>query len=99
VRQGIAEVDQQAVAEILRDMPLKAANHLGASRLIGSHHLTQFLWVELASERRRVHQITKQHRELAAFGFRRTRLCSLLGQLNLWNLRRWCGWRGPVQWF
>jgi len=39
VRQGIAEVDEQAITEILRDMPLKAGDHLGADLLIGPHHL------------------------------------------------------------
>jgi hypothetical protein len=39
VRQGIAKIDQQPIAQILRDMPLKAANHLGAGGLIGAHHL------------------------------------------------------------
>jgi hypothetical protein len=39
MRQGVAEVDEQAIAEILGDMPLKAGNHLGAGLLIGPHHL------------------------------------------------------------
>ena len=68
VRQGIAKVDQQAIAEILRNMPLKAGNHLGAGVLIGPHHLAQVFRVELAGERGGVHQVTKQHGELAAFG-------------------------------
>jgi short-chain 2-methylacyl-CoA dehydrogenase len=68
VRQGIAEVDQQAIAEILGDMPLKAGDHLGAGVLIGPHHLAPLLRVELAGEHGGVHQVTKQHRELAAFG-------------------------------
>src|SRR2546425_10421074 len=34
VRQGIAEIDQQAIAEILGDMPVIEGNHLGAGRLI-----------------------------------------------------------------
>ena len=33
VGQGIAKVDQQAIAEVLGDMPLKAGDHLGAGRL------------------------------------------------------------------
>ena len=54
VRQGIAKVDEQAIAQILRDMPLKAGDHLGTGVLIGPHHLTQLFRVELAGERRRV---------------------------------------------
>ena len=50
VRQGVAEVDKQAVAEILGDMPLKAGDHFGAGGLIGLHHLAQLFWVELAGQ-------------------------------------------------
>ena len=38
VCQRIAKVDQQAIAEILGDMALKAGDHLGAGVLIGPHH-------------------------------------------------------------
>ena len=68
VRQGVAEVDEQAIAEILGDMPLKAGDHLGAGLLIGPHHLAQVFRVELAGQRCRVHQITEEHGELTAFG-------------------------------
>ena len=70
VGQGVAEVDEQAIAQILGDMALKAGDHLGAGLLIGSHHLAQVFRVELAGQRRRVHQITKHHGELAPFGLR-----------------------------
>ena len=74
VRQGVAEVDEQTIAEILRDMAVKAGDHLGAGLLIGPHHLAPVFGVELAGEHGRIHQITEQHRELAAFGVGRTRL-------------------------
>jgi hypothetical protein len=64
----ITEVDEQAVAQILRNMPLKAGNHLGAGVLIGQDHLTPVFRVELAGEHGRVHQVTEQDGELAAFG-------------------------------
>jgi hypothetical protein len=67
VRPGVAKVDEQAIAQILRDMPVKAGDHLGAGILIGPHHLVQLFRVKLASESGRVHQVTKQHRQLAAF--------------------------------
>ena len=51
-------------------MPLEAGDHLGARVLIGPHHLAQVFGVELAGEDGRVHQVTKQHGELAAFGLR-----------------------------
>jgi hypothetical protein len=46
--------------------------------LIGPHHFAPLLRVELAGERGGIHEITEQHRELAAFGIR-----------GLWG-----GWRG-----
>src|SRR4030095_15553805 len=70
VRPRVAEVDEQAIAEILRDIPLKAGDQLSASLLIGAHHLVQLFRVELAGEDGRVHQVTEQHGELAAFGLR-----------------------------
>ena len=73
MRQGVAEVDQQAIAEILGDIALKAGDHLGAGVLIGPHHLAQLLGVELAGEHGRVHQVAEQHGELAAFGLGRLR--------------------------
>jgi hypothetical protein len=74
--QGVAEVDEQAIPEILRDMPLKAGNHLGTDLLIGPHHRTQVFWIKLAGQHCGIHQVTEQHGELAPFGFR----------------RRWGGW-------
>ena len=81
VRQRVAEVDEQAIAEILRDMPLKAGDHLGARVLIGPHHLAEVFRVKLAGEDGGVHQVTEQHGELAAFG--------------LW--RRGCSWERCMQ--
>jgi hypothetical protein len=52
VRQGVAEVDQQAVAEVLRDMPLIPGDDLGTGVLIGSYHLAPLFRVELARQRR-----------------------------------------------
>jgi hypothetical protein len=49
-------------------MSLKAGDHLGTGLLIGPHYGAELFWVELASECSRVHQVTKQHGELAAFG-------------------------------
>src|SRR3989442_15039537 len=100
MRQGVAEVDQQTIAEILRDMAFKAGNYLGAGLLIGAHHLAQVFGIELAGEYGRVYQVTKQYSELAAFGVRRTadgwegvlllgRLC-LVGAW-LYRLRSWRG--------
>jgi hypothetical protein len=67
VGQGVPEVDQQAITEILGNIPLKTGNHLGTRVLISPHHLAQLFRVELAGEHGRVHQVTEQHRELAPF--------------------------------
>ena len=68
VRQGVAEVDQEPIAEVLGDMPLEAGDHFGAGGLIVLHHLAQLFRVELARQARRVHQITEQDGELPSFG-------------------------------
>ena len=64
---GIAEVDEQTIAEILRDMPVKTGDYLGAGVLIGLHHLLQVFGVKLCRERGRADQVTEEHRELAPF--------------------------------
>jgi hypothetical protein len=73
VRQRVAEVDQEPIAEVLGDMPVKTGDHLGARLLVGSHHLAPRFRVELTGECRRVHQITEQDGELTAFGLRELR--------------------------
>src|SRR4029453_11191698 len=65
---GVAEVDQQAVAEVLGDVPVIALDHLGAGVLIGPHHLPPLFRVEPAGECGRIYQVAEKHRELAAFG-------------------------------
>jgi hypothetical protein len=75
VRQRVAEVDEQAIAEILGDMPVIARNHPGAGVLIGPHHCAQLFRVQLAGEHGRVYQVTEQHRELATFRIRGTYGC------------------------
>jgi hypothetical protein len=75
MRLGIAKVDQQAVAQVLGDIAVKAADHLGARLLIGPDHLPPVFGIEVRGEGGRVHQITKQHRELPALGLWSTRFC------------------------
>jgi hypothetical protein len=69
---GVAKVDQEAIAQILRNVSLKAPNHLGADGLVGADHLTPVFWIELPGQRRRAHQVAKQHGQLSAFGLMRT---------------------------
>jgi hypothetical protein len=78
----IAKVHQQAIAEILRDMPVKALDDLDTAGLISQHDLAEVFWVELTSEAGGVCQVTEQHRELTAFGFGRTRCGAWRGTLR-----------------
>src|SRR2546421_3145249 len=70
VRQGITKVDQQPIAEVLGDMPLKTLDDGGAGLLISSHYLAQLFRVQTRRQRCRVDQITEQHSQLAPFGLR-----------------------------
>src|SRR5215217_5904909 len=80
---GIAKVDQQAIPEILRDIALKALDHLGAGGLIGADDLPQVFGIKLAGEHRGVYQVAEQHGELAAF-----RLGHDGGSKGRWCLRQ-----------
>ena len=70
VRLWIAEVHQQAISQVLRDVTVKALDHGTAGGLIGTDDLAVVFRVEVPGEGGRAHQITKQDGELPAFGFR-----------------------------
>jgi hypothetical protein len=46
----VAKVHQQAIAQILGDIPVKALDDLDPSRLISQHHLAEVFRVELTGE-------------------------------------------------
>ena len=69
MRLRIAKVDEQAITEILCNVPLQALDHHGACGLVGTNNLTQVFGVELACQDRGVHQIAEQHSQLTALGF------------------------------
>ena len=73
VRLRVTKVHQQAITQILGDMPLKTLHHLDPGRLIGQHHLAQVFRVELTGKAGGVGQVTEQHRELVALGLGGTR--------------------------
>src|SRR5262249_12131371 len=87
MRQRVAEVNQQAITEVLGDMPLIARNHLRTGPLIGPYYLPQFFRVELVSQTGGVDQITEQHGELATFGVGKVRHWSSRGGRAV--CRRW----------
>ena len=64
----IAEVDQHAVAHVLRYEPAEALHCLGDALLIGGNDLAQVLWVHTRRERGRTDEVREHHRDLAALG-------------------------------
>jgi hypothetical protein len=71
MRLRIAKVDQQAIAQILGNVAVKALDDFSTGLLIGAHHLAVVFRIELTGEAGGIEQITEQHRELAAFGLSR----------------------------
>jgi hypothetical protein len=47
VRQRIAKVDQQAIAQVLDNVPIKALDDWGTGGLVGAYRGAVVLWVEL----------------------------------------------------
>ena len=71
----IAEVDQEPVAEVLRDVAAEGPDGLGALRLVGAHELAEVFRIQTLRERGGRHEIAEEHRELPALraGLRRRR--------------------------
>ena len=86
MRLGIAKIDQQAIAQVLGNVPVEALDDLCRGGLVGSYHLTVVFGVQLPGETGRVHQVAEQHGELPAFRLRGARCAG--GGLVL------RGWRG-----
>src|SRR5712692_8208394 len=68
VSDRVAEVDEEAVAEILGDVAVEAIDHSGADFLIAANDLAQDLGVEPRREIRRANEVTKHDGELPALG-------------------------------
>ena len=64
---GIAKVDQQPIAQILRKVALMPLNHLGTGLLILLHDRPVVFGIKLRGQRGRAHQITEHHRQLPPF--------------------------------
>jgi hypothetical protein len=67
---GIAKIDQEPIAEVLRDMARIGLDDRTGGLLLGADHGAPVFGVELAGELRGAHQVTEQHRKLAAFRLR-----------------------------
>ena len=65
---GIAKVDEQAIAEILGNVPVHALDHLSTGVLVGAHDLAEVFRVELTREAGGIHKVAEHDGELAALG-------------------------------
>ena len=89
VRLRIAEIDQHAVAHVLRHEAAEALHSLGDALLIGGNDLAQVLRVHARRECRRTDEVREHHRDLAALG-------SVVGPWLRWgNSRFRCSGVGP----
>src|SRR5207237_6240214 len=80
--------------EVLGNVAVKALNDLGTGGLIGPDQGAEVFRVELTRQHSRVHQITEQHGELAAFGVRGRRRSQCGEGRRAWRVRgaRLCPW-------
>jgi len=64
---GVSKIDQQPIAQVLRNMTGVVLHDLGCGLLVGTYHSTPVFGIELAGELCGAHEVTKQHRELPPF--------------------------------
>ena len=67
----VAEIDQDAVAHVLRDKAVVTPDRRAAAALKRRDDIAQIFGVHPGGERRRSHQVAKHHGQLAALGLRR----------------------------
>ena len=67
---GIAEIDEDAVADVAADESVEPGDDAGATILIGADDRPQVLGIELARQRGRAHEIAEHDREVAPLGHR-----------------------------
>src|SRR3954470_14993703 len=61
------EVGQDAITHIAGDEAVVAGDDVAAQGAIGMQQIAQLFGIELLAQRRRAHQVTEHHGELAAF--------------------------------
>ena len=59
MRSWVAEVDQDAIAEVLGHMSLEALDSCGNARLVCVHHFAQVLRIEAGGELGRTDQVAE----------------------------------------
>ena len=64
----IAEVDQNAVTDVVADVAVKSPDDLGAGALIAANHLVQIFRVHARGQSRGTDHVAEQNRELPALG-------------------------------
>src|SRR5262244_2631460 len=68
MRLGIAKIDQEPITQEMGNVSVKPLDDFRTRRLIGTDDFPVLFWVELGRELCGVHEVTKHHGQLAAFG-------------------------------
>jgi hypothetical protein len=66
MRQGIPEVDEDPVPQVLRHVALKATDRLHTLRVVLTQQFSQLFGVDVLRQVGRLDQVAKHHAELAA---------------------------------
>ena len=64
-----AEVDENAVADVVADMAVEAPDDLGAGLLVAADHLVQIFRVHARGQRGGADHVAEHHGQLATLGF------------------------------
>ena len=91
VRSGIAEIDEDAIAQVPSNEPVKALHGRRDTLPVGGNQIAQILRIEAGREARRSDEIAKHHCQLAALrtaGARRRRLTSRSWRRGFGSVRR-----------
>src|SRR5688572_20472613 len=70
MRDRVAEIHQEAVPEILRNVSIAVFDTCRTGLMIGANDLTEFLGIQLRGEGRGAYQVTEHHGHLTALGCR-----------------------------
>ena len=79
----VAEIDQDSIAQVLRNIAVKLARGVGDGYLEGLDEFPIVLGIKFSGQRGRADQVSEHHRELPALG---CRCASVAGPLV--NVRR-----------